>query len=58
VKQLFVMINLVAGVKFHSFTKKTGELQFNSDTFKPFNVEQNKLRIEISAIVYFQLHQF
>jgi len=38
--------------------EKTGKLQFNSDTFKPFNVEQNQLRIEVSAIVYFQLHQF
>jgi len=52
------MINVVAGVKCISFTKKTKKLQFNSDTFKPFNVEQNQPRIEISAIVYFQLHQF
>jgi len=37
--------------------KKTGKLQFNSDTSKPFNVEQNQPRIEISAIVNFQLHQ-
>jgi len=58
VKQLFLMINVVAGVKCISFTKKTKKLQFNSDTFKPFNVEQNQPRIEISAIVYFQLHQF
>jgi len=36
VKQLFVMNSVVAGLKFHSFAKKTGKLQFNSDTFIPF----------------------
>jgi len=56
VKELFVKNIVVAGIKFPSFGKKTGKLQFNSDTFKQF--KQNQPRIEIRAIVYFQLHQF
>jgi len=41
VKQLFVMNSVVAGLKFHSFARKTGQLQFKSDTFKPFNSGRN-----------------
>ena len=58
VKQLFVMNNVVAGENVFPSRKKTGKLQFNSDTFKPFNLRQNHPRIEISASVYFHLHQF
>jgi len=39
VKQLLVMNSVVAGLKFHCFAKKTGKLQFHSDTFKPFNMD-------------------
>jgi len=35
------MNSVVAGLKFHSFARKTGQLQFKSDTFKPFNSGRN-----------------
>jgi len=35
------MNSVVAGLKFHSFAKKTGKLQFNSDTFIPFKHGRN-----------------
>jgi len=35
------MNSVVARLKFHSFAKKTGKLQFFSDTFKPFNHGRN-----------------
>jgi len=31
------MNSIVAGLKFHDLAKKTGKMQFYSDTFKPFN---------------------
>jgi len=57
------MNSVVAGITFLSFAKKNKnskktktKSQFNSDPFKPFNVEQNESKIEINVIVSFYLH--